>query len=229
MSSLWILTLFAVTVALVHATPIDNVWAGGRLETANKYECFDLPEYISCYCGYSVTVLPNARGHKTVNEAFSEFLDFVGLLTDDPCSDQIGAFLCFEYFPFHAGPDKDTNCGASGTIIRPCNDTCQLAKNEACTDIVQLHTNSTRWAPHLECDNFPSPNGEEACAKSDAIIKKNISSCLYPTATTEKPAETEPATTEKPTEVTTEKPTEVTTTEKGKLVGGVGARSSHCS
>ncbi len=214
MSSLSILTLFAVAFTLALATPLprSDIWTGGQLpERESEHKVFDLPEDVSCYCGYNVTMLPNSRGHKTIQEAFREFSHFLRLLTASPCSDQIGVLVCFEYFPFPAGPTSS---------VTPCRETCESAQNEACTSLV-LSVISTGWAKHLSCSKYESTDQNDTiCVGPQATIKKDYSSCTsIEKPTTEKPTEAEVTTTEKPTEAevsTTEKPTEaeVSTTEK---------------
>ncbi len=200
-----LLTLFAIAITMTHGSPLSrrDIWTGGRL-TGNNYQCHDVPESIACYCGYNVTVLPNSRGHTTVEEALGEFFHFKQLLTANPCSDYIGALLCFDYFPLHAGVGK-RNCGAENTIVRPCRSTCEAAKNTACTNLITA-SHAGRWAPHLDCKNFPTG----VCAGPESIIKKDFCSCLNISKVTEVP------TTEKPTtiEISTEEATDTATTEK---------------
>ncbi len=223
--------LFAITTTLAFASPVSQrqrrqVWAGGRIPADNVDDgckCHALPKEVSDYCGYSTTALPNARGHTTVEKALSEFDDFAPLLTDSPCSDHLGVLLCFHYFPFGS-------CTHECQRVTPCNDTCEAAKSESCTDLVILQSPSG-WANHLDCDQHESfpiegvttiPNSDKTtinyrlCVNTSVTIRKNftfpasvVTTEVPSTSTTRKPEVT--SSTEVPSTSTT-RPTEASTT-----------------
>ncbi len=217
--------LFAITTTLVSASPVSkrqkrDVWTGGRIEDAEscKLKCHALPKEVSDYCGYNITVLPNARGHETVDEALSEFDDFAPLLTDSPCSDHLGVLLCYHYFPLGYNCTANSLACKYGVRAIPCRDTCEAAKTESCTAFVNSSP-SSGWADHLNCtkkESFPiyklkSNATKTVCVNTAATITKKF---VIPTSSVVTTKVTPASTTPKP-EVTS--PTEAPTT-KGTLI-----------
>ncbi len=172
--------LFAITT-LAYAGPVSkrqtsrNLWTAGRIADecyGKTCKCYTLPKKVSDYCGYSTTVLPNARGHETVEEAQGEFEDFAPLLTDSPCSDHVGPLLCLHYFPF-LNCTSGKNVPDTTYLTKPCNDTCfAVTKTESCTTHVNA-TTGTGWPPHLNCTNEDSFPRGGVCGTTDATISKN--------------------------------------------------------
>ena len=143
--------LLAITTTLASASPVLKRQCRIRGSIADKtYKCHALPKEVSDYCGYNITVLPNARGHETVGEVLGEFNHFEPLLTDSPCSDHVGVLLCFHYFPFlncTSGQDVSN----TKFVTRPCKETCvAVTETESCTTHVNAAT-GTGWPPHLNC------------------------------------------------------------------------------
>ena len=100
------------------------------------------------YCsrfGYNYTVSPNpwARG-LTLEQVETEIYHFNGLLNSN-CSNVLGTFLCFTYFPL---------CYGNRQVILPCKEVCDEVHTSRCNDIV---LNSVgQWGSHLQCTNFQS-------------------------------------------------------------------------
>ncbi len=211
--------LLSLPCTLAFSSPVSKrqrrqVWAGGMIPDDTRCKCHALPKEVSDYCGYNTTVLPNARGHTTVEKALGELGHFAPLLTDSPCSDHLGVLLCFHYFPFWGcAPDTVVECE---NRVAPCKDTCEAAKSESCTDFVNSQS-ASGWANHLDCDkheSFPiqgvttianSDTQYRVCANITGTIRKNFTkpACLVvttevrSTSTTPKPEVTSP--TEAPT------------------------------
>ncbi len=229
-----LLLAITTTLSLASASPVSkrksrNVWIGGEIPAC---KCHALPKEVSDYCGHSTTILPNARGHTTIDQALGEFDDFTQLLTDSPCSDHLGPLLCFHYFPFwECTPDTAVECEER---VLPCNDTCIAAKTDhdaSCTVLVNSSPVSG-WANHLDCDknkSFPTyiPEAmrnenytQKVCANTSVTIKKNFrvltTKVVPPASSTPKPKVTRPTkapTTEAPPSSTTPKPKVTSPTE----------------
>ncbi len=214
--------LFAITTTLAFASPISKRQSGNGGMMVHNYKCYALPKKVSDNCGYNTTVLPNTRGHKTVEEALSEFQDFAPLLTDSSCSDDARVLLCFHYFPFlNCTPEQDVSDNQS--ITRPCNDICvAVTESESCTTHVNA-TTGTGWPHNLTCSTEESFPRSGVCSGLNATISKNYTVQL-PSTTVSLPEVTTPSTTPKP-EVTS--PTEAPTT-KRQSCNGVIAYDKCC-
>ena len=102
------------------------------------------------YCsrfGYNHTISPNPWARNlTLENAEKEFNDFNDLLANN-CSDQLGMFLCFTYFPLcYEVPQNGRK------IVLPCKETCEYVHNSTCNNII-LRTVG-QWGNHLQCANF---------------------------------------------------------------------------
>ncbi len=209
--------LFAITTTLAFASPISKRQSGNGGMMVHNYKCHALPKKVSDKCGYNTTVLPNTRGHKSIEEACGEFQDFAPLLTDSSCSDHARVLLCFHYFPFlNCTPGQDVSDIQSVSITRPCNDICvAVTQTESCTTHVNS-TTGTGWPHNLTCSTEESFPRSGVCSGLNATISKNYTMQL-PSTTVSLPEVTTPSTTPKP-EVTS--PTEASTT-KGQSDNGV--------
>lgn len=103
------------------------------------------------YCskfGYSQTISPNPWARDlTLEQATNEFSDFNDLLRRN-CSDKLGTFLCFTYFPLCY---KQPSAGERRLIL-PCKETCEAVHNSECNDLVMGSVGE--WGKHLQCSNF---------------------------------------------------------------------------
>ena len=161
------------------------------LSLSNQEQCVSFHHHYCSRFGYNSTISPNpwARG-LTLEQATGEFDDFDSLLRNN-CSDKLGIFLCFTYFPLCYELSLFNR-----QVILPCKETCDEVHASRCNDLV---LNSVgQWGPHLQCSNFQSKteihNGN--CADGGQDMTGDV------TTTTMKPT------------VTTEGVKEVTTTEK---------------
>lgn len=133
--------------------------------TGNEDRCVELPEdhYCSQFIGRSkTTYFPNPRGHKTYEQANTEFTDFVPLLRSG-CHEKLGTLLCFVYFPFceNAYPSQR---------IYPCSEVCDeiTANNSQCTALVKQLAD---WNNALQCDlNIYLPRSSMRCADGVAPV-----------------------------------------------------------
>uniref|UniRef100_A0AC35TY12 GDNF-inducible zinc finger protein 1 n=1 Tax=Rhabditophanes sp. KR3021 TaxID=114890 RepID=A0AC35TY12_9BILA len=92
---------------------------------------------------YNTTSFPNYRNHLTQKEASKEIKSFETLIKAK-CSTHFKLFLCSIYAPY---------CSKKITKAMPCRDFCLKVK-EDCQDA--LIKNYWKWAPFLECTNFPT-------------------------------------------------------------------------
>lgn len=113
------------------------------------------------YCNsqfrYSHGLFPNHKG-QTAEQAAIEFGDFMQLIHSG-CSDKLGTFLCFTYFPL-CEPTVD-----EVQEILPCMETCEEVHKSECTEYVVNATNGNGWADHLKCDqDIFKPMNSMQCA-----------------------------------------------------------------
>ena len=176
LSKIIFLTLFST--AIVSAVPHDqskrNVFTGGQIIIDYWYEhCLTLPANVADYCGYSDIYLPNARGHRTVDQAVREFNQFDQLINSNPrCSEVLGIYLCFHYFPVSGCPHSDS----SAYVSLPCKETCKAAKTEECVALARLRKADWKWPSHMNCDLLKSNSSGELCSYAKQGITHTYSS-----------------------------------------------------
>ncbi len=153
---------------------ISSVLAPVRPPVENtRRECTRF-EHTYCHSqfGYQYGLFPNHKG-QTAEEAVAELNDFAQLFNSE-CSDKIGVFLCFTYFPLCI-PDTDSN--SSGTQLQevlPCKETCEEVHKSICTEYVLNATGHHGWAEHLSCDQaIFKPEASGHCANGEAGTNDN--------------------------------------------------------
>ena len=117
---------------------------GVCLESRSCVEITDIP--ICVPLGYSNTSFPNARGHRTQQEANDELLAFDPLISMN-CSLHLRHFLCAYYVPFcksEMPPDLE---------VPPCRELCLQVRAD-CEWIVKEYDG--KWPQHLSCEHFPT-------------------------------------------------------------------------
>ena len=146
------------------------------------------------YCsrfGYNHTVSPNPWARDlTLEQVEEEINDFNGLLNSN-CSNVLGTFLCFTYFPL---------CYGNRQVILPCKEVCDEVHTSRCNDLVL--NSAGEWGPHLQCTNFRSKseiqNGNCADGGQDMTGGKEDATMTtaQPPVTTERVKEVDLTTTE---------------------------------
>lgn len=134
--------------------------------------------YCSDQFGYQYGLFPNHKG-QTAEEAAKELNDFAQLFTSE-CSDKIGVFLCFAYFPL-CTPPIDTVLNLDGTQLNdgpttmqlqevlPCKETCEEVHKSECTEYVLNATRSDVWPEHLSCNRaIFKPMASKQCASGES-------------------------------------------------------------
>ena len=121
--------------------------------------------YCNSQFGYEYSLLPNHKG-QTAEQAAAELNHFAQLFNSG-CSDKIGVFLCFTYFPLCI-PNMDgvqLNGGAQLQEVLPCKETCEEVHKSDCTEYVLNATSGKGWAEHLSCDQaIFKPESSKHCA-----------------------------------------------------------------
>lgn len=161
-------------------------WHGGQIELTssrdNGEKCLKLSDHVAAYCNYTHTLLPNTRGHTTIEDAEKEFNDFFSLINSQ-CSPYLGTLLCFHYFPLSSCKPEDEVSGSDGATnpsnkdhsilpslqIYPCKELCEIAKNTECTNHVRSGP-PYKWAEHLNCslpEYISSQSEGHLCAYGD--------------------------------------------------------------
>lgn len=115
--------------------------------------------YCNRFENFNAAFFPNPRGHKTLDEAKSEFNDFIPLLQSG-CHEKLGTLLCFIYFPF---------CDSARPSIRiyPCTELCEEVHNSLCTNLINNH--GSGWNTALQCNNsIYRPISSNLCANGAA-------------------------------------------------------------
>ena len=114
--------------------------------------------YCSSQFGYQYGLFPNHKG-QSAKETAAEFNHFARLF-DSGCSDKIGVFLCFTYFPL-CTPNTDSSSQLQEVL--PCKETCEEVHKSECTEYVSNATDG--WAEHLSCDQaIFKPKASKQCA-----------------------------------------------------------------
>ena len=124
-------------------------------------------EFTHPYCSrfnYTTAVFPNPRGHKTPDEATSEFSDFTGLLQTN-CHPKLGTLLCFLYFPVCNKFNYDSNTPLVDGFF-PCHELCEEVHNSTCTDSILASIGY--WVPHLHCNFTDEESGKPYYKKASA-------------------------------------------------------------
>ena len=129
------------------------------------------------YCNsqfeYEYGLFPNHKG-QTAKEAATELNHFSQLFNADPkCSDKIGVFLCFTYFPLCTPNVDGTQLVNSGDAqlqeVLPCKETCEEVHKSECTEYVLNATSGDGWAEHLSCDQaIFKPEASKQCANGES-------------------------------------------------------------
>ncbi len=104
---------------------------------------------------YNMTYLPNARGHTSQFEAFSELATFGNAILSN-CSGAILDFLCSYYVPL---------CFDNGQVVQllPCSNLCEEVYNGCNDDLMNNGGLVTSWPEHLNCSLFPSYGSQVSC------------------------------------------------------------------
>lgn len=125
-------------------------------------ECLEFQHtYCNSQFGYTHGLFPNHKG-QTAQQAAEEFNHFTQLIHSG-CSDKLGIFLCFTYFPF-CTPTTDRV-----QEILPCKETCEEVHKSECTDYVVNATKGDGWASHLNCDqDIFKPMDSMQCATGES-------------------------------------------------------------
>lgn len=104
------------------------------------------------YCsrfGYNYTISPNPWARDlTLEQAGLEFDDFSRLF-DSNCSNKLGTFLCFTYFPLCY---EHSTGGEQRQLVLPCKETCEAVHSSKCNDLILDSVGA--WGNHLQCSNF---------------------------------------------------------------------------
>ena len=117
--------------------------------------------YCSSQFGYQYGLFPNNKG-QSAEEAAAELNHFAQLFNSG-CSDKIGVFLCFTYFPLCT---PDTDSGSQLQEVLPCKETCEEVHKSECTEYVLNATGG--WAEHLSCDQaIFKPEASKQCATGE--------------------------------------------------------------
>ena len=197
--------LTLISTAIVTAVPLSkrNVFTGGQRNIVDDEEhCFTLPANVADYCGYSNVYLPNARGHKTVKEAVDEFVHFEEMINSNPqCSDFLGIYLCFHYFPVSGCPHSESG----DHVSPPCKETCEAAKTEECADLARFRKPAWKWPSHMNCDLLSSNSSGKLCSDAKEGINRTFIKQEIAT-TTSAPNETTTSKPVTPKETTTPGP-----------------------
>ena len=126
--------------------------------------------YCNSQYGYQHGLFPNHKG-QTAEQAAAE-LDHFAQLFNSGCSDKIGVFLCFTYFPLCIPPTKDGTQligGAQLEEVLPCKETCEEVHKSECTEYVLNATRGTGWADHLSCNqDIFKPKSSKQCATGES-------------------------------------------------------------
>lgn len=120
--------------------------------------------YCSSQFGYQYGLFPNHKG-QSAKEAAAELNHFAQLFNSG-CSDKIGVFLCFTYFPL-CTPNTDSTSGSQLQEVLPCKETCEEVHKSECTEYVLNATGG--WAEHLNCDQaIFKPEASKHCATGES-------------------------------------------------------------
>lgn len=122
--------------------------------------------YCNSQFGYEYGLFPNHRG-QTAKEAAEELNHFAQLFYSG-CSDKIGVFLCFSYFPLCV-PNMggtEVSSGVQLEEVLPCKETCEEVHKSECTEYVLNVTGG--WAEHLSCNqSIFKPEASKQCASGE--------------------------------------------------------------
>ena len=125
--------------------------------STSQPSCSPLDPKLVPFCAgmpYKKTLLPNSRGHATLQEAFAELKDFKRVILSH-CSNAIVHFLCSVYTP----PCYDT--GSSGDlavkVVQPCRQLC-VEVHDKCEGFFQQHAYNLSLLKHLSCNHYPDRN-----------------------------------------------------------------------
>ena len=116
--------------------------------TNEQKQCVPFYHHYCSKFGYNLTISPNPWARDlTLEQAIREFSDFADLLRRN-CSEKLGTFLCFTYFPLcYKQPLAGTR-----KLVLPCKETCEAVHNSECNDLVLGSVGE--WGKHLQCTNF---------------------------------------------------------------------------
>lgn len=186
-------------------------WYSGQLtvapESDHTCEPFDQP-YCRCFNPNERTHarFPNRRNQDAA-DARTEFSDFVNVIKSG-CSDKIGGFLCFYYFPFCL--EDDSNRVFQQELL-PCREVCEEVR-EDCKEVFVSH--GYPWPEFLDCSrDYFKPNTSGECIPVGSDPRQGYNTCVRENAT--------------PTDTTTETtttPTRPTPTVATGIVNSVGPR-----
>ena len=116
--------------------------------TNEQEQCVPFHHYYCSKFGYNQTISPNPWARDlTLEQATREFSDFADLLRRN-CSEKLGTFLCFTYFPLCY---RQPLAGARKLVL-PCRETCDIVHNSECNSLVLGSVGE--WGKHLQCTNF---------------------------------------------------------------------------
>lgn len=159
---------FAAIVIALQCTLALGIYVPGQLtlppppdeagHTCVKLTGPSLRECGNVFFSRNWTELPNSRDHKTLNNAYSEFDDFLPILN---CS-VMRILLCYFYFPL--SPRCDPNWSIGGNIVGydllPCRSVCELARRDCEPHFTQ---NNLTWPETLNCSLFPDWENHRTC------------------------------------------------------------------
>lgn len=132
--------------------------------------------YCNSQFGYEYGLFPNHKG-QTAEQAATELNHFAQLFNSG-CSDKIGVFLCFTYFPLCI-PNMDgmqSNGGAQLQEVLPCKETCEEVHKSECTEYVLNATSGEGWAEHLSCNQaIFKPEASKQCATGESGNDNEVS------------------------------------------------------
>ncbi|XP_065916438.1 uncharacterized protein [Dysidea avara] len=146
-------------------TPVEPIF-GETCQTVNNSMCASLHPSYSTYFPH--------KNYLYQELAVKQFNSFQ-LLIDSNCSTKLKPFLCTSHFPACVMTKP-----LELQLIYPCRHLCKQVRRSC--EPVLLRYNHT-WPSHLECDNFPSKDGN-LCADSAFLttaIPKPTSSPSTPT------------------------------------------------
>lgn len=157
----------AVTASSPTTTESNSVMVNPRpVPTTDQDQCVPFQHYYCSKFGYNYTISPNpwVRG-LTFEQAKTEFEDFTDLFKQN-CSEQLGTFLCFTYFPlcYH---QHDVQ---AKKLVVPCRETCEIVHQSECNDIILGGLG--QWPGHLRCSKFHTKSETENgnCAEGDQQV-----------------------------------------------------------
>ena len=139
-------------------------------DTPKKCESLQVQECNQLGC--NLTYIPNQRGHKSQEEAYKEFKDFLPLVLNK-CSNAILHFLCSFYFPICFSISGSTQI----MRLNPCRSLCEYVE-PSCTKL--LNQANFMWPAFFNCSIEHSfAIGSTLCFGQDNLSTINIPGYIF--------------------------------------------------